>query len=174
VKKGIHPEYREVVFQDPSADFAFLTRSTIKTSETIKWEDGNEYPLVRVEISSASHPFYTGKQKFVDTAGRVEKFQKRHSWNNSTLGKVLEKEAPKKKPRKVEKVTVGLPKMKKKKGEEESEEAPKGKGRKGGRGDTRGSAKAPSGGAAKTPAAKAPANPTQAGEKPASDSAPSS
>ena len=87
MKKGIHPEYREVVFQDPSADFAFLTRSTIKTNETIKWEDGNEYPLVRVEISSASHPFYTGKQKFVDTAGRVEKFQKRHSWDNSTVGR---------------------------------------------------------------------------------------
>ena len=61
MKKGIHPEYREVVFQDLSSDFKFLTRSAINTSETIEWEDGNTYPLVKVEISSASHPFYTGK-----------------------------------------------------------------------------------------------------------------
>ncbi len=79
MKKGIHPEYRPVVFQDSSADFAFLTRSTIKTSETIKWEDGNTYPLVKLEISSASHPFFTGKQKLVDTAGRVEKFKKKYA-----------------------------------------------------------------------------------------------
>ena len=59
MKKGIHPEYREVVFQDQDADFAFLTRSTIKTSETISWEDGNDYPLVKLDISSASHPFFT-------------------------------------------------------------------------------------------------------------------
>ena len=77
MKEKIHPEYRPVVFQDVSADFAFLTRSTVKTSQTIKWEDGKEYPLVKVDISSASHPFFTGKQKFVDTAGRVEKFQKK-------------------------------------------------------------------------------------------------
>jgi large subunit ribosomal protein L31 len=77
MKKGIHPEYRPVVFQDVGADFAFLTRSTVKSNNTIKWEDGKEYPLVKVDISSASHPFYTGKQKFVDTAGRVEKFQKK-------------------------------------------------------------------------------------------------
>ena len=77
MKPKIHPEYRPVVFQDVSAEFAFLTRSTVKTKETIKWEDGKEYPLVKVDISSASHPFYTGKQKFVDTAGRVEKFQKK-------------------------------------------------------------------------------------------------
>ena len=79
MKQGIHPEYRPVVFQDVSADFAFLTRSTIAAKETIQWEDGNEYPLVRVDISSASHPFFTGKQKFVDTAGRVEKFQRKFS-----------------------------------------------------------------------------------------------
>ncbi len=80
MKKDIHPEYRPVVFQDVSADFAFLTKSTAKASHgTIKWEDGNEYPLVKVDISSASHPFFTGKQKFVDTAGRVEKFQKKFS-----------------------------------------------------------------------------------------------
>jgi len=77
MKKGIHPEYRPVVFQDVSADFAFLTRSTVHSNATIKWEDGKEYPLVKVDISSASHPFFTGKQKFVDTAGRVEKFQKK-------------------------------------------------------------------------------------------------
>lgn len=82
MKQGIHPEnYRPVVFQDKSADFAFLTRSTIETSNTIKWEDGNEYPVVNVEISSASHPFFTGKQKFVDTAGRVEKFQRKFAGN---------------------------------------------------------------------------------------------
>jgi len=79
MKKGIHPEYRPVVFQDASADFSILTRSTIKSNETIKWEDGNTYPLVRLEISSASHPFFTGKQKLVDTAGRVEKFKKKYS-----------------------------------------------------------------------------------------------
>jgi large subunit ribosomal protein L31 len=77
MKKDIHPEYRPVVFQDVSADFSFLTRSTVPSKATIKWEDGKEYPLVKVDISSASHPFFTGKQKFVDTAGRVEKFQKK-------------------------------------------------------------------------------------------------
>jgi len=81
MKEGIHPEYRPVVFEDVSADVKFITRSTVKTNETTQWEDGNEYPLVRVDISSASHPFYTGKQKFVDTAGRVEKFQKRFGGN---------------------------------------------------------------------------------------------
>ena len=78
MKREIHPEYRPVVFQDPSADFAFLTRSTIRTNATIVWEDGNTYPLARVEISSASHPFFTGKQKLVDTAGRVERFERRY------------------------------------------------------------------------------------------------
>jgi large subunit ribosomal protein L31 len=79
MKKGIHPEYRPVVFQDASANYAILTRSTIKSSETIEWEDGKTYPLVKLEISSASHPFFTGKQKLVDTAGRVEKFKKKYS-----------------------------------------------------------------------------------------------
>ncbi|GAL83833.1 50S ribosomal protein L31 [Sporocytophaga myxococcoides] len=78
MKKDIHPDYRAVVFQDSSSDFKFLTKSTIKTSETIKWEDGNTYPLVKVEVSSASHPFYTGKKIFVDAAGRVEKFKKKY------------------------------------------------------------------------------------------------
>ena len=78
MKRDIHPEYRPVVFQDASANFAFLTRSTIRTNETIMWEDGDTYPLARVEISSASHPFFTGKQKLVDTAGRVERFERRY------------------------------------------------------------------------------------------------
>lgn len=78
MKDGIHPDYRPVVFQDSSADFSFLTRSTIATSETVRWEDGNEYPLVRVEITSESHPFFTGKMKIVDTAGRVDRFERRY------------------------------------------------------------------------------------------------
>jgi large subunit ribosomal protein L31 len=78
MKADIHPEYRKVVFQDVSSDFAFLTRSTIKTSDTIQWEDGEEYPLVKVEISSASHPFYTGKHKVLDSGGRVDRFKRRY------------------------------------------------------------------------------------------------
>jgi large subunit ribosomal protein L31 len=78
MKKGIHPAYREVVFQDISTDFSFLTRSTISTKETIKWADGKEYSLVKVEVSSQSHPFYTGKQKIVDTAGRVDRFRRKY------------------------------------------------------------------------------------------------
>ncbi len=78
MKKGIHPAYREVVFQDISTDFSFLTRSTISTKETIRWADGKEYPLVKVEVSSQSHPFYTGKQKIVDTAGRVDRFRRKY------------------------------------------------------------------------------------------------
>ena len=79
MKNGIHPSYRPVVFKDFSCDFAILTRSTIKSSETIEWEDGKSYPLVRLEISSGSHPFFTGKQKLLDTAGRVEKFNKKYA-----------------------------------------------------------------------------------------------
>ncbi len=78
MKKDIHPKYRNVVFQDLSSDFAFLTRSTVDSKETIVWEDGNEYPLVKVEISSKSHPFYTGQQKIVDTAGRVDRFRRKY------------------------------------------------------------------------------------------------
>lgn len=82
MKKNLHPEnYRFVVFKDMSNDHAFITKSTIATSETITWEDGNEYPLVKVEISSTSHPFYTGKSMFIDTAGRIEKFNKRYAKN---------------------------------------------------------------------------------------------
>lgn len=78
MKSGIHPNYREVVFQDLSSDFAILTRSTVESRETIKWKDGKEYPLVKVEVSSASHPFYTGKHKVLDSGGRVDKFKKRY------------------------------------------------------------------------------------------------
>ena len=78
MKKDIHPEYKEVVFLDTTSDFKFLTKSTMTSKETIKWEDGNEYPLIKVEVSSASHPFYTGKKIFLDTAGRVEKFNKKY------------------------------------------------------------------------------------------------
>jgi len=78
MKSGIHPEYRKVVFQDASADFSFLTRSTMTSKETIKWEDGEEYPLIKVDISSASHPFYTGKHKVLDSGGRVDRFKRRY------------------------------------------------------------------------------------------------
>ena len=77
-KKGLHPkDYRTVVFQDEAAGFSFLTKSTAKSEETIKWEDGNEYPLVKVQISSKSHPFFTGEEKIIDTEGRVDRFKAR-------------------------------------------------------------------------------------------------
>ncbi len=77
MKPDIHPNYRPVVFQDLASDFKFLTRSTIATKETIVWEDGKEYPLVKVEVSSKSHPFFTGQQQNVSTAKQVDKFNKR-------------------------------------------------------------------------------------------------
>ncbi len=78
MKTAIHPnDYRPVVFEDLNNGFKFLTRSTIKTDETVKWEDGNEYPLVKVHITSASHPFFTGQEKLVDIEGRVDKFRAR-------------------------------------------------------------------------------------------------
>ena len=78
MKKDLHPtDYRPVVFQDDAAGFAFLTQSTAKTNDTIKWEDGNEYPLIKVHISSASHPFFTGEEKIIDTEGRVDRFKAR-------------------------------------------------------------------------------------------------
>ena len=78
MKKDVHPtDYRFVVFQDEAAKFAFLTKSTATSNETIKWEDGNEYPLVKVHISSASHPFFTGEEKIIDTEGRVDRFKAR-------------------------------------------------------------------------------------------------
>lgn len=77
MKKNLHPtEYRPVVFSDEVAGFAFLTRSTADSKETIKWEDGNEYPLVKMHISSASHPFFTGEEKIIDTEGRVDRFKR--------------------------------------------------------------------------------------------------
>jgi large subunit ribosomal protein L31 len=79
MKKDIHPQYREVVFHDTSSDFKFITRSTMNSSETITMEDGKTYPVVKVEVSSASHPFYTGKNLFVDTAGRIDKFKQRYA-----------------------------------------------------------------------------------------------
>tara|TARA_Y100001954_G_C15750267_1_gene573276 strand:+ start:74 stop:346 length:273 start_codon:yes stop_codon:yes gene_type:complete len=80
MKKDIHPEnYRLVVFKDMSNDYSFLSKSTAASKETIKWEDGNEYPLIKLEISHKSHPFYTGKMQYVDTAGRIEKFKQRYA-----------------------------------------------------------------------------------------------
>ncbi len=79
MKPDIHPNYREVIFVDVSCDFSFLTRSTISTKESMTWTDGKEYPLVKFEVSSKSHPFYTGKHKIVDTGGRVDKFKKRYA-----------------------------------------------------------------------------------------------
>ncbi len=78
MKQDIHPEYNYIVFRDEGADFQFLTRSTLKTDKTIQWEDGNEYPLYTMDISSASHPFYTGKRKLIDAAGRIDKFNRRY------------------------------------------------------------------------------------------------
>lgn len=79
MKKDIHPkDYRFVVFKDISNDYSFVTRSTAVTKETIIWEDGKEYPLYKLEISNTSHPFFTGKMKLVDTAGRVDKFKSRY------------------------------------------------------------------------------------------------
>ena len=80
MKKGLHPEnYRFVVFKDMSNGHTFLSRSTADSKETLKWEDGNDYPLVKLDISMTSHPFYTGKMKLVDTAGRIDKFRTRYN-----------------------------------------------------------------------------------------------
>jgi len=79
MKTDTHPNYQPVVFQDVSSDFSFLTRSTMSSKDTIKWEDGKEYPLIKVEISSHSHPFFTGKQKVIDAGGRVDKFRRRYA-----------------------------------------------------------------------------------------------
>ena len=80
MKKDIHPDnYRFVVFQDASCDYSFLTKSTVNTKETIKWEDGKEYPLYKLDISNKSHPFFTGQQNLVDTAGRIEKYMSKYN-----------------------------------------------------------------------------------------------
>lgn len=84
MKQTIHPEYRPVVFRDSSAGFSFLTRSTRTTEKSVTWEDGQEYPVIDVEVSSASHPFYTGKATVLDTAGRVEKFRRRYGTAGAT------------------------------------------------------------------------------------------
>lgn len=79
MKPGIHPAYQPVVFRDKAADFAFLTRSTATSDKIIEWEDGNTYPVIDVEISSKSHPFYTGTARVLDTAGQVERFERRYA-----------------------------------------------------------------------------------------------
>ncbi|CAQ02057.1 type B 50S ribosomal protein L31 [Clavibacter sepedonicus] len=79
MKTDIHPKYAPVVFRDLASGATFLTRSTVSSSKTIVWEDGNEYAVIDVEISSESHPFYTGKQRIMDSAGRVEKFNSRYA-----------------------------------------------------------------------------------------------
>jgi large subunit ribosomal protein L31 len=84
MKKGIHPDYREVVFHDLSSDYKFLTRSTVQTKDTIEYE-GQTYPLVKIEVSSQSHPFYTGKNVLLDTAGRVDKFRKRYGTKDNAV-----------------------------------------------------------------------------------------
>jgi large subunit ribosomal protein L31 len=97
MKKDIHPKgYRLVVFKDMSNDYSFMTRSTVASKETVVWEDGKEYPLIKLEISHTSHPFYTGKMKLVDTAGRVDKFKSRYkkhiAMNEENKEKEKEKE----------------------------------------------------------------------------------
>ena len=85
MKKNIHPKnHRFVVFQDVSCNYSFLTNSSIETKETINWEDGKEYPLYKLDISNKSHPFFTGQQNLVDTAGRIEKFNKKYNISSAT------------------------------------------------------------------------------------------
>lgn len=79
MKDGIHPQFRPVIFKDISCNFEYLTMSTVKTKETAKWTDGKEYPVVKFEVSSSSHPFYTGKHRIVDAEGRAEKFKKKYA-----------------------------------------------------------------------------------------------
>jgi len=79
MKKDLHPQTRDVVFKDISTGFSFITKSTVNTKETVTWEDGKEYPLHSTEISSSSHPFYTGTQKVLDTEGRIDRFKKRYA-----------------------------------------------------------------------------------------------
>ena len=83
MQQQIHPKYNFVVFKDTSSDFAFLSRSTQTSRDKITWEDGKEYPLINIEISSPSHPFYTGKQTLIDSAGRIEKFRRRYGLRSS-------------------------------------------------------------------------------------------
>lgn len=89
MKQGIHPDYHPVVFEDVSTGKRFLTRSTAVSMRTVEWEDGNTYPLLVVDVTSDSHPFWTGNQRVLDTAGRVEKFERRYGKRrrNSATGK---------------------------------------------------------------------------------------
>jgi large subunit ribosomal protein L31 len=104
MKSSIHPQtYRPVVFSDDQAGFAFLTQSTAQTDDEIKWEDGNTYPLVKVHISSASHPFFTGEEKIIDTEGRVDRFKARQE-AAAKRREALASKAKKEKGRKTEKV----------------------------------------------------------------------
>jgi large subunit ribosomal protein L31 len=97
MKTNLHPtDYRPVVFSDEVAGFAFLTQSTAQTNETIKWEDGKEYPLVKMHISSASHPFFTGEEKIIDTEGRVDRFNARFAAAAAKKAELAAKQAPKK------------------------------------------------------------------------------
>jgi large subunit ribosomal protein L31 len=91
VKEGIHPRYQQVVFRDEGANFEILIRSTLSSEKKIKWKDGNEYPLIYLDISSASHPFFTGTQKLVDAAGRIEKFNKRYGNRKGAPAKAEDK-----------------------------------------------------------------------------------
>ncbi|MGI4857032.1 MAG: type B 50S ribosomal protein L31 [Janthinobacterium lividum] len=91
MKANTHPNYRDVVFQDLSSDFKFITRSTIQTRDKITMEDGKEYPLAKIEVSSESHPFYTGTQKIMDTGGRVERF--RQKFGSRATGKAVAKDS---------------------------------------------------------------------------------
>ena len=129
MKKDIHPEYKEVVFQDVQSDFKFLTKSTMTSDEKIKWEDGKEYPLIKVEVSSASHPFYTGKKIFVDTAGRVEKFNQKYKAKQAAAKPPVKEEAPAAEAPKEEAPAAEAPKEEAPAAEEsaaeESAEAPK-------------------------------------------------
>jgi large subunit ribosomal protein L31 len=92
MKKSIHPVYRPVVFTDVSANKSIITRSTVHAKDTVAWEDGKTYPQVKLDISAFSHPFYTGQQKLIDTAGRIDRFKKRFE---ATAGKTVERKAAK-------------------------------------------------------------------------------
>ncbi len=106
MKSSIHPtNYRPVVFSDDVAGFAFLTQSTAQTNDTVKWEDGNEYPLVKVHISSASHPFFTGEEKIIDTEGRVDRFKAKFAAAEARKTELANK-AKKKSAQKTKKATV--------------------------------------------------------------------
>lgn len=100
MKQGIHPEYRDIVFQDISNDFSFITRSTVQTKEKIKWTDGKEYPLYKLDTSSESHPFYTGAQTRVVETGRVEKFRQKFATKTQQVNAAAAEASEAKKRRK--------------------------------------------------------------------------